>query len=138
MFLSLKAEFSSTKTSCKNHLLTIIKTCFKTYQRFTEHLPALSLFYLPDGDFPSCSPALIGNDAPIRPASQPARLHTSNLTSTFASLQKQKQQVDLGRVAFVRRGAVKLNTMGKIEWAMWANEQALASGLSEYKKFFSR
>lgn len=25
--------------------------------------------------------------------------------------------------------------MGKIEWAMWANEQALASGLSEYKKF---
>lgn len=25
--------------------------------------------------------------------------------------------------------------MGKIEWAMWANEQALASGLSEYENF---
>ncbi|XP_016525841.1 cytochrome b-245 light chain [Poecilia formosa] len=25
--------------------------------------------------------------------------------------------------------------MGKIEWAMWANEQALASGLSEYEDF---
>lgn len=24
-------------------------------------------------------------------------------------------------------------TMGKIEWAMWANEQALAAGLSKYK-----
>ena len=28
--------------------------------------------------------------------------------------------------------AEDVNTMGKIEWAMWANEQALASGLSEY------
>lgn len=27
-----------------------------------------------------------------------------------------------------------MNAMGKIEWAMWANEQALASGLSEYSK----
>lgn len=28
--------------------------------------------------------------------------------------------------------AAQVGTMGKIEWAMWANEQALASGLSEY------
>lgn len=33
------------------------------------------------------------------------------------------------------RGDVYLNAMGKIEWAMWANEQALASGLSEYINF---
>lgn len=26
--------------------------------------------------------------------------------------------------------------MGKIEWAMWANEQALAAGLSEYTQTF--
>lgn len=26
--------------------------------------------------------------------------------------------------------------MGKIEWAMWANEQALAAGLSKNKELF--
>lgn len=31
----------------------------------------------------------------------------------------------------VCRVSVELSAMGKIEWAMWANEQALASGLSE-------
>lgn len=30
-----------------------------------------------------------------------------------------------------RRAVVASATMGQIEWAMWANEQALASGLSE-------
>lgn len=29
----------------------------------------------------------------------------------------------------------QVNKMGKIEWAMWANEQALASGLSEYYNY---
>lgn len=78
---------------------------------------------------PSCSPALIGNDEPTRPASQPARPHTLNLT--FASSYKQKHRVVFG-VPLVCREVVKFSTMGKIEWAMWANEQALASGLSEY------
>lgn len=31
----------------------------------------------------------------------------------------------------VRRAVVASAAMGQIEWAMWANEQALASGLSE-------
>ncbi|KAG7230515.1 hypothetical protein INR49_012228 [Caranx melampygus] len=34
-----------------------------------------------------------------------------------------------GSEQLVRGGAEQVNAMGKIEWAMWANEQALASGL---------
>lgn len=38
--------------------------------------------------------------------------------------------------AAVRGSVCPVPNMGKIEWAMWANEQALAAGLSEYQETF--
>lgn len=68
----------------------------------------------------------------MTPGQAPPTNLLSELVNTFASSAKlERVGALLWTLTAASRAVGQVNTMGKIEWAMWANEQALASGLSE-------